>query len=96
MGGLTSQGEIQLKSTYLITMLLQDFEKRLKLYDMQHVFNIIKPDNTLTTGSIKPDTIDLLKKYADNATTIKKIKSSIGHYCSWGQLYDPEDLNWTR
>ena len=96
MGGLTSQGKRQLESTYSITMLLKDFEKRLKLYDMQHVFTVIEPGSTSTTGNITTKTISLLRKYADIATTIDKIKSSVEHYCSWGQIYDLKDLDWTR
>ena len=95
MGGLTSQGETQLESTYSITMLLQAFEKRLKLYDMQHVFTIIVPDDTSTTGGIETKKNDLLRKYADTGTTLDQVQNLVEHYRSWGQSYDLEDLDWT-
>ena len=77
-------------------MLLQTFEKRLKLYNMQHVFTIISPDETLTNGNILPETIDLIKKYASSETTIAKLKELVEHYRLWGQSFDLEDLDWTR
>ena len=95
MGSLTSQGKTQLESTYSITTLLQDLEKRPRLYNMQHVFTVIKPDPGSSAGDITINTINLLKRYAVNDTTLEIIKISVEHYRSWGQLYDLKDLDWT-
>ena len=63
---------------------------------MQHVFTIIEPNETSTTGGITENTINLLSKYTNNDTTIEEIQSSVKYYCSWSQVFDLENLDQTR
>ena len=86
----------KLSSTYTINMTLQQFQRKLRLYDMYRVFLLVEPDLTATDGSVLPDVIDLVGNYTDPSLKQHAVESSIVHMRTWGEDYDIENLEWSQ
>ena len=73
-------------------MNLQQFQQKLRLYNMYRVFLLIEPDITTTDGSVLPDVIDLISNYTDQDLKQHTVEASIIHMRTWGEDYDIENL----
>ena len=86
----------KLTGTYTLNMVLQQFIRKLKIYDLQRAFILIQPDPTATDGSVLPDIIPLLDDYDKQSLQQYVVERSVEHMRKWGEDFDIENLEWSQ
>eukprot|EP00978_Attheya_sp_CCMP212_P001098 scaffold2275_cov47-Attheya_sp.AAC.1 len=74
-----------------VALLMGDVIKRFKRYDMMDVFKLHLPSTG--TPTIPRETVELITKFS--TTSLENVCESVEFFCTWGQDYDLENINWT-
>ena len=83
---------MQILNNYNLTMRVRELSRRLQMYDMKGVFDILTFSESNPAEPL-PQTLDLLAQW--DSIDIAVLKKHISFLYAYGQDYDVQNLTWT-
>ena len=83
---------MQILNNYNLTMRVREYSRRLQMYDMKGVFDILTFSESNSAEPL-PQTLDLLAQW--DSIDIAVLEKHITFFYAYGQDYDVQNLTWT-